>query len=53
VILQPASSVLFSTIKGFLFSNGTVQTGRNGAVITAKKVGPNSWDVFGLLAGGT
>jgi hypothetical protein len=52
VILRPDTGVSFSTIAGFLFTDGSVQTGRNGAVITAKKIGPNNWDIFGLLAGG-
>ncbi len=52
VILQAATGVSLSPIVGFLFSDGSVQTGRNGAVITAKKISPNNWDVFGLLAAG-
>jgi hypothetical protein len=52
VILQAASGVSLSPIVGFLFSDGSVQTGRNGAVITAKKISANNWDVFGLLAAG-
>lgn len=49
VTLQPDAGVVFNTIAGFLHSGGSVLTGRAGAVITAKKVSPNSWDVFGLL----
>jgi hypothetical protein len=45
VVLSPASGVTFNTITGLL-----AKTGGTGAVITAKKVAANNWDVFGLLA---
>jgi hypothetical protein len=50
VTLQVASGVTINTIAGYLFSDGSVQTGRYGAVITAKKVAPNNWDVFGEIS---
>lgn len=44
VTLLAASSVVFNLIAGY-----SARTARNGAVISAKKVFANSWDVFGLL----
>jgi hypothetical protein len=49
VILRPDTGVSFSTIDGFLQTDGSIKSGRVGAVITAKKVAANNWDVFGLL----
>jgi hypothetical protein len=49
VTVQPDIGVFFNTIAGFLHTGGSVMTGRNGAVFTAKKVAPNSWDIFCLL----
>ena len=49
VILAPDTGVFFNTLAGYLAVDGSVKTGRGGAVITAKKVGPNNWDVFGLM----
>jgi hypothetical protein len=45
VVLAAASGVTFNAIGGL-----TTQTNRQGAVITAKKIGDNVWDVFGLLS---
>lgn len=42
--LLAATGVTFNTIVGF-----SAKTARQGAVITAKKVVANQWDVFGLL----
>ena len=42
--LVAASGVALNTISGLL-----AKTGRNGAVISAKKIAANTWDVFGLL----
>lgn len=47
VVLQKDAGVIFNTIDGF--QNTTAKTGRNGAVITIKKIADNNWDVFGLL----
>jgi len=45
VILIPDTGVTLDTIGGL-----STKTGRQGAVVTAKKVNPNYWDVFGLLS---
>lgn len=45
VTLTPASGVTLNTIGGLL-----TKSDRTGAVITAKKVAANNWDVFGLLS---
>ena len=50
VILQAGTTVIFNTIDGFLLTGNQVKTARTGAVITAKKIGPDTWDVFGLLS---
>jgi hypothetical protein len=44
ITLVPASAVAFNLISGL-----SAKTARNGAVISAKKVAANNWDVFGLL----
>jgi hypothetical protein len=49
VKLRPDTGVIFNTIAGFLQTDGSILSGRIGAVLTAKKVAPNSWDIFGLL----
>jgi hypothetical protein len=49
VTLRPDVSVVFATIDGFLQTDNSVLTGRKGAVITAKKISSNNWDVFGLM----
>lgn len=46
VELIAGSGVTLNTISGLL-----TKTGRNGAVISAKKIAANTWDVFGLLSG--
>jgi hypothetical protein len=46
VILTPDSGVTLNTIAGLL-----TKTGGLGAVISAKKVAANSWDIFGFLGG--
>jgi carbohydrate binding protein with CBM5/12 domain len=45
VILSPASGVTLNAIDGLLTKSGAI-----GAVISAKKVAANNWDVFGLLS---
>jgi carbohydrate binding protein with CBM5/12 domain len=45
VTLTPDAGVVLNSIVGLL-----PKTGRNGAVITVKKIDVNLWDVFGLLA---
>jgi carbohydrate binding protein with CBM5/12 domain len=45
VQLDADTGVVINAIEGLL-----PKTGRNGAVITAKKIDVNLWDVFGLLA---
>ena len=45
VILVPDTGVTFNLIAGLL-----AKTNRTGAVITAKKIDANTWDVFGLLS---
>jgi Carbohydrate-binding module family 5/12 len=45
VTLSPDSAVTLNTIGGLL-----TKSDRTGAVITAKKVAANNWDVFGLLS---
>jgi len=44
VTLTPDTGVILNTITGF-----QTRTARKGAVITAKKIAANNWDVFGLL----
>lgn len=44
VILVAATGVIFSVIEGY-----SAKTARNGAVITAKKIAANKWDVFGYV----
>jgi hypothetical protein len=43
--LVAGSSVVLNAISGL-----SAKTARNGAVITAKKIAANTWDVFGLLS---
>lgn len=45
IVLSPDIDVVFNVISGL-----QSKTARNGAVITAKKIATNSWDVFGLLS---
>lgn len=45
VVLSPDTGVVFNLISGL-----QSKTARNGAVITAKKIAANSWDIFGLLS---
>ena len=45
VVLTPDTGVVFNGISGL-----QSKTARNGAVITAKKIATNSWDIFGLLS---
>ena len=45
VILSPASGVTLNSITGLLTKSGGL-----GAVISAKKVAANTWDIFGLLS---
>lgn len=44
VTLVADTGVILNTITGF-----QTRTGRRGAVITAKKIAANNWDVFGLV----
>jgi hypothetical protein len=44
ITLVADTSVLFNPIAGL-----SAKTARNGAVISAKKIAANNWDVFGLL----
>lgn len=44
VVLVAGTGVILNAISGL-----STATGRNGAVITAKKVAADTWDVFGLL----
>jgi Carbohydrate-binding module family 5/12 len=44
IVLTAGSGVVLNTISGL-----SASTGRTGAVITAKKISANTWDVFGLL----
>ena len=45
IVLTADTGVTFNPIVGF-----SAKTARLGAVITAKKIAANNWDVFGLLA---